>query len=83
MDKVYSKEVARYLNNKFGSDFTETEPYPYWMEAPNQEEGQECWLVPDSTMTEVEYKCWCDAANELRIEILCELGEDDNELKNE
>ena len=32
----YNKEVADYLNNKFGSDFTETEPYPYWMSAPNQ-----------------------------------------------
>ena len=38
MDKVYSKEVAKYLNNKFGSDFTETEPYPYWMQAPEQKE---------------------------------------------
>ena len=39
MNKVYSKEIADYLNNKFGDDFTETEPYPYWMTAPNQEEN--------------------------------------------
>ena len=39
MNKVYSKEVADYLNNKFGEDFTETEPYPYWMIAPDQEES--------------------------------------------
>ena len=34
---MYSKEVADYLNNKFGDDFTLAEPYPYWMEAPTQE----------------------------------------------
>lgn len=36
----YSEEVARYLNNKFGSDFTETEPYPYWMKAPTMNESE-------------------------------------------
>ena len=38
MNRKYSKEVAAYLNNKFGDDFTETEPYPYWMREPDQEE---------------------------------------------
>ena len=31
---MYSKEVADYLNNKFGDDFTLAEPYPYWMKVP-------------------------------------------------
>ena len=34
---MISKEVADYLNNKFGDDFTLAEPYPYWMVAPDQE----------------------------------------------
>jgi len=34
MKRWYSKEVADYLNNKFGDDFTLAEPFPYWMEAP-------------------------------------------------
>ena len=72
----YDKEVADYLNNKFGDDFTLAEPYPYWMELPRES------FETEEPMTDMEYKCWCDAATELRMEILCELGEDNNELKN-
>ena len=75
--RTYSKEVADYLNNKFGDDFTLAEPYPYWMKQPEEQEPG-CWLEPDRTMTETEYKCWFDAAMDLRAEILCELGEDNN-----
>ena len=38
MQNIYSEEVARYLNNKFGDDFTIAEPYPYWMKAPAWDE---------------------------------------------
>lgn len=38
MSSMYSKEVADYLNNKFGDDFTLAEPYPYWMKAPEEKE---------------------------------------------
>ena len=38
---MISKEVADYLNNKFGDDFTLSEPYPYWMKAPDQEDTRE------------------------------------------
>ncbi len=37
----YDKEVADYLNNKFGDDFTLAEPYPYWMAEPSQENTRE------------------------------------------
>ena len=41
MNIMISKEVADYLNNKFGDDFTLAEPYPYWMAAPDQGETRE------------------------------------------
>ena len=84
MNKTYSKEVADYLNNKFGDDFTLAEPYPYWMKAPEQKnEEEKRRFEQDGAMTATAYKCWCDTENELRIDIICELGEDNYELKYE
>ena len=37
----YNKEVADYLNNKFGDDFTLAEPYPYWMAASDQGDSRD------------------------------------------
>ena len=78
MKYTYSKEVAAYLNNKFGDDFTMTEPYPYWMKAPDQKEDvePECWQEPDRPMTATEYKCWHDCLLDLEQEILEAIEED-------
>lgn len=58
-----NQEVRNYLNNKFGNDFTQTEPWPEWM---RQE------TVP---MTEREYKSWCDAEDELLMQVSNEAEE--------
>ena len=79
MKKIYTQEVANYLNNKFGDDFTLAEPYPYWMEDRDkpywkkmdyEEEYYEQEIAKElnKPMTEREFKCWCDAMDEQLME---------------
>ena len=62
------QEVRNYLNNKFGNDFTQTEPWPEWM---RQER------VP---MTDTAYKCWCDAEYDLLQQVSNEVEEGPGKL---
>ena len=57
MKTIINEEVANYLNNKFGDDFTLTEPYPERMSEENE------------PMTDTAYKCWCDAEDDLQMQV--------------
>ncbi len=52
MKNNYLKGVADYLNNKFGSDYTMTEPYPEWI---SQEDRQ---------MLDIDFDSWCEAMDD-------------------
>ena len=58
MKHIVNQGVADYLNNKFGDDYTATEP---WMKRPR---------------TDTEYKCRCEAMDDLMMECFNEEDED-------
>lgn len=52
MKNNYLKGIADYLNNKFGSDYTMTEPHPEWI---SQEDEQ---------MLDIDFDSWCEAMDD-------------------
>ena len=70
MDMRYNEkqEVRNYLNNKFGDDFTLTEPWPEWLRQES---------VP---MTDTAYKCRCDAEDDLLMQVSNEADERESNL---
>lgn len=68
MDRQEKIEVMNYLNNKFGNDFTQTEPWPEWM---RQER------VP---MTDTACKCRCEAEDDLLQQVANEAEEGPGKL---
>ena len=63
-----NQEVMNYLNNKFGDDFTQTEPWPEWM---RQER------VPTA---DTAYKCRCEAEDDLLQQVANEAEEGPGKL---
>ena len=68
MKDIYNQGVMNYLNNKFGDDFTLTEPWPEWMRQES---------VP---MTDIAYKCRCDAEDDLLMQVSNENYEEHGNL---
>ena len=66
----YNEGAANYLNNKFGDDFTEAEPYPYWMKPQGRSKA----------MKELEFKCWCEVMDDLLMQIEQEEGDDEKNI---
>ena len=67
MKTLKNQEVANYLKNKFGDDYTLAEP---WQCGIRQD---------DKTMTDTEYKCWNDAKDDLLTQVS---NEDNKEEMN-
>lgn len=63
MKTIIEQGVANYLNNKFGDDFTLAEPWPEWMRLENNQRA------------DVRYKCWCEAEDDLLVQLFQEEGE--------
>ena len=65
METREKKEVRNYLNNKFGDDYTQTEPWPEWMR------------LDINPRADVRYKCWCEAEDDLLVQLFQEEGEEE------
>ena len=79
--RTYSKEVADYLNNKFGDDYAAVEPWMRRQEKPK---------------TEVAFNAWCEVMDDLLAEceteedqmnlvgyLRAEIVSDDEQMSNE
>ena len=87
MNYLFYQEVADYLNNKFGDDYTIAEVFPYWLDDLNrpswimrwydgEKEELEIPEPPAKPQDDVKYKCLCEAMDDIIMEQLPDLNDE-------